>query len=62
MKKKHELSLDLPIVLQLGGGLGLELEESFHQLLSVTIPVQYVVVCGKNTEVKQTLEEVLVRA
>eukprot|EP01117_Protostelium_nocturnum_P015447 TRINITY_DN5997_c0_g1_i2.p1 TRINITY_DN5997_c0_g1~~TRINITY_DN5997_c0_g1_i2.p1 ORF type:complete len:533 (-),score=120.43 TRINITY_DN5997_c0_g1_i2:66-1664(-) len=59
LKMKHNLDPNLPIVLQLGGGLGLEMEESFHQLLSVSVPVHYVVVTGKNKQVKQILENVL---
>jgi len=53
------LAGDRPIVLQLAGGFGVgPVRKILDALLSLDIPVEVVVVCGKNAELKKDLEKV----
>ena len=55
--QKHELRRDRKVVLQLSGGFGVgPVETIARSLLSMSIPIQLVVVAGKNTALKQRLE------
>ena len=50
---------DRPILLQLAGGFGVgPIEKLFNGILSLDIPLEIVVVAGKNEEVKRELEQV----
>lgn len=50
---------DRPILLQLAGGFGVgPIEKLFDGILSLDIPLEIVVVAGKNQEVKRELEQV----
>jgi processive 1,2-diacylglycerol beta-glucosyltransferase len=54
---KHGLDGTRPIVLQLAGGFGVgPIEKLFTSLLQVPLPLQTVVVCGRNAAVKGDLE------
>jgi processive 1,2-diacylglycerol beta-glucosyltransferase len=54
---KHGLDGTRPIVLQLAGGFGVgPIEKLFTSLLKVPLPLQIVVVCGRNAAVKGDLE------
>lgn len=51
---------DRPVVLQLAGGFGVgPIEKLFRGLLSVEVPLEIVVVAGKNQEARRELEQVL---
>ncbi|HEY4309064.1 MAG TPA: glycosyltransferase [Pirellulales bacterium] len=50
---------DRPILLQLCGGFGVgPVEAVFRSLLAVEKPAEVVVVCGRNAELKETLEKI----
>jgi processive 1,2-diacylglycerol beta-glucosyltransferase len=50
---------DRPILLQLCGGFGVgPVEAVFRSLLAVEKPAELVVVCGRNAELKETLEKI----
>jgi processive 1,2-diacylglycerol beta-glucosyltransferase len=52
---------DRPILLQLAGGFGVgPIEKLFGGILSIEIPLEIVVVAGKNEDVKRELEQVAV--
>lgn len=58
-RRKHGLSTDLPVVLQLAGGFGVgPVEGIFKALLAVEKPAHVVVVCGKNAELKTKLGKI----
>jgi len=53
---KHKIAGDWPVVLQLCGGFGVgPVEQVYQGLLEVTTPVDLVVICGRNEELKQRL-------
>lgn len=53
------LTIDRPVLLQLCGGFGVgPVEAVFRSLLAVEKPVQIVVVCGRNEELKEALEKI----
>ncbi len=55
--RKHGLTDDRPILLQLSGGFGVGPVEKMSQaLLSMKIPIQLVVVAGRNQALKERLE------
>jgi processive 1,2-diacylglycerol beta-glucosyltransferase len=55
--KSLGLSADIPVVLQVAGGFGVgPIEELYRALLSIESPTQFLVVCGKNAEVKKKLD------
>ena len=57
--KKHGLAGDRPIVLQLSGGFGVgPVEQLYRALLEVEIPLQVVVVTGRNQELRAQLEPI----
>ena len=48
---------DRPVVLQLAGGFGVgPIEQIYCTILSVETPLELVVVCGRNTELKEQLD------
>ncbi len=54
---RHNLKGDRPIVLQLAGGFGVgPVERLYGQLLKVEIPLEVVVVCGRNERLKGELQ------
>ncbi len=54
--RRHDLAGDRPIVLQLGGGFGVGPVETIYQtLLAVDLPVEIVVVAGRNEVLRQEL-------
>lgn len=54
---KHGLAHDRPVLLQLAGGFGVgPIEQIYRAILSVEVPLQVVVIAGKNLEVKGQLE------
>lgn len=58
-RKKHGLSTDRPVLLQLAGGFGIgPIEQIFKALLAIERPLHAVVVCGKNAELKRRLNAV----
>ncbi|MCG3119027.1 MAG: Processive diacylglycerol beta-glucosyltransferase [bacterium] len=58
--RAHGLSGDRPIVLQMTGGLGMgPVEKIFKAVLTVTMPLEVVVVAGRNQELKQRLEQIV---
>jgi processive 1,2-diacylglycerol beta-glucosyltransferase len=60
-RRKHGLSTDRPVILQLAGGFGVgPIEKIFSTLLTVERPAHTVVVCGKNAELKRKLGAVKV--
>jgi processive 1,2-diacylglycerol beta-glucosyltransferase len=60
-RRKHGLSSDRPVVLQLAGGFGVgPIEGMLKALLAVEVPMHVVVVCGKNAELKAKLGKVTV--
>lgn len=60
---KHNLSLDRPIILLMGGGCGLgPVEELVRTLRTLQRPLHLVVVCGRNATLKTRLERVKVAA
>jgi processive 1,2-diacylglycerol beta-glucosyltransferase len=57
--RRHGLSGDRPVVLQLAGGFGVgPIEQLYRGILSVEVPLEVVVVAGKNVKAKQQLEAV----
>lgn len=57
--KSQGLAGDRPIVLQLAGGFGVgPIERLFRELLEVEVPLEIVVVAGKNEAVKAELEKI----
>ena len=62
-RRKHGLSTDRPVVLQLAGGFGVgPIEGMLKTLLAIEKPTHIVVVCGKNAELKSKLGKVAVPA
>jgi processive 1,2-diacylglycerol beta-glucosyltransferase len=60
---RQGLAGDRPILLQLAGGFGVgPIEKIFNGILSIEIPLELVVVAGKNEEVKRDLEAIAVPA
>jgi processive 1,2-diacylglycerol beta-glucosyltransferase len=60
-RRKHDLSADRPVILQLAGGFGVgPIEQILTTLLTVEKPLHAVVVCGKNAELKKKLGSVKV--
>ena len=56
---KHGLAGDRPIVLQLAGGFGVgPIERIFRGILSIDMPLDVVVVAGRNEAAKEELEKV----
>ena len=56
---RQQLTGDRPIILQLAGGFGVgPIEKLFGGVLSVEIPLEVVVVAGKNQDVKRELERI----
>jgi processive 1,2-diacylglycerol beta-glucosyltransferase len=52
------LSGDRPIVLLLSGGFGVgPVEQIFHAVLTIESPIEVVVVCGRNEELRQKLSQ-----
>jgi processive 1,2-diacylglycerol beta-glucosyltransferase len=59
--KRQRLSGERPIVLQLAGGFGVgPIEKIYRQLLEVEVPLEVVVVSGRNEKVKKSLQDVSV--
>ena len=59
--RRQGLVGDRPLILQLAGGFGVgPIEKLFNGILSIEIPLEIVVVAGKNEEVKRELERVSV--
>ena len=59
--RRHGLAGDRPVVLQLAGGFGVgPIEQLYRAVLSVEVPLEVVVVAGKNLKAKQQLEAVKV--
>jgi len=57
--RRHGLAGDRPVVLQLAGGFGVgPIEQLYRGVLSVEVPLQVVVVAGKNVKAKEQLEAV----
>jgi processive 1,2-diacylglycerol beta-glucosyltransferase len=58
-RKKHGLSTDRPVILQLAGGFGVgPIVKLYQSLLSIERSLDVVVVAGRNVEVKSDLEKV----
>jgi len=58
---QHDLIGDRPIVLQLSGGFGVgPIERIFRGILEIDIPLEVIVVTGRNEAVKAQLEQVVV--
>jgi processive 1,2-diacylglycerol beta-glucosyltransferase len=56
---KHGLAGDRPVVLQLSGGFGVgPIEQIYRAILDVEVPIEVVVIAGKNEEVRQQLKAV----
>lgn len=59
--RRHGLAGDRPVVLQLAGGFGVgPIEQLYRGILSVDVPLEVVVVAGKNAKAKAQLEAVKV--
>lgn len=57
--KRQKLTGDRPIVLQLAGGFGVgPIEKLYQALLDIEVPLEVVVVTGRNEKVKATLQTV----
>lgn len=57
----HGLNGDRPIVLQMTGGLGMgPVEKIFKSLLAVKLPLEVIVVAGRNQELQLRLEQIAV--
>lgn len=53
------LAGDRPIILQSAGGFGVgPIEEMYRALLSIEMPAEFLIVCGKNAELKKKLDKV----
>lgn len=58
-RAKFGLSADRPVLLQLAGGFGVgPIEKLYRALLNVEVPSQFVVVTGRNEQVRQQLQTV----
>lgn len=58
---RHGLRGDRPIVLQLAGGFGVgPIEQLYRGLLEIDVPLEVIVVSGRNEELKRRLEQVAV--
>lgn len=56
-RTRQGLSADRPVILQLAGGFGVgPIEQIYCTILSVATPLELVIVCGKNTELKSQLD------
>jgi processive 1,2-diacylglycerol beta-glucosyltransferase len=61
--EKYRLDHDRPVILQMAGGFGVgPIEKLYRALLEVEVPLQVLVVTGRNEEVKSQLEAVAVPA
>jgi processive 1,2-diacylglycerol beta-glucosyltransferase len=59
--RNQDLVGDRPIILQLAGGFGVgPIEKLFRAVLDVRTPLEVVVVCGRNAEARQQLDQVTV--
>lgn len=57
--KKHGLAGERPVILQMAGGFGVgPIEKLYQALLQVEIPLDVMVVTGRNPELKQQLERI----
>lgn len=57
--RAHGLAGDKPVVLQLAGGFGVgPIEATYRQILSITKPMEIVVVTGRNEDAKKTLGKI----
>ncbi|MFH1613031.1 MAG: glycosyltransferase [bacterium] len=57
--KSHNLTGNKPIILQLAGGFGLgPIETIYKELLKIKIPLEIVVVVGKNESIKKKLDKI----
>jgi processive 1,2-diacylglycerol beta-glucosyltransferase len=57
--KSHDLVGDRPIILQLAGGFGVgPIEKLYRGVLSVEVPLEVVVVAGRNASAREQLEKV----
>jgi processive 1,2-diacylglycerol beta-glucosyltransferase len=55
--RRQEIGGDRPVVLQLAGGFGVgPIEQIYCTILGVETPLELVVVCGRNTELKAQLD------
>jgi processive 1,2-diacylglycerol beta-glucosyltransferase len=60
-RKRHGLKGDRPVVLQLAGGFGVgPIEQIFRGVLAIDLPLEIVVVAGRNEAAKKQLEKVAV--
>ncbi|MEX2460453.1 MAG: glycosyltransferase [Paenibacillaceae bacterium] len=61
LMEKHGLSSNQPIVMVMGGGLGMIGQEFIQLLQSDALPktIQFVIICGHNHKLKQTLTQAL---
>jgi processive 1,2-diacylglycerol beta-glucosyltransferase len=58
--KRHGLAGDRPIVLQLSGGFGVgPIEKIYRAILDVEVPLEIVVVSGRNAKLKASLERIV---
>ena len=56
VRKRYGLRDDLPVMLVLGGGFGMgPVEEILSELNKLSTPIQIVVVCGRNEELRRDL-------
>jgi processive 1,2-diacylglycerol beta-glucosyltransferase len=56
---RHGLKGDRPIILQLAGGFGVgPIEKLFHAILEVELPLEIVVVAGRNEKLKTQLQKI----
>ena len=59
--RRQGLKGDRPIVLQLAGGFGVgPIEKLFSAILEVEIPIELVVVAGRNEKLRRRLEKLLI--
>lgn len=57
-RAKHGLTGDRPVILQLAGGFGVgPVEKLFDAVLDVEIPLELVVVAGRNTDLQERLSQ-----
>jgi processive 1,2-diacylglycerol beta-glucosyltransferase len=62
LRAQHALRDDAPLLLVSAGALGVSAAERIVEVLGqLTMPVQVVVVCGKNEKLKQTVQQQLAR-
>jgi processive 1,2-diacylglycerol beta-glucosyltransferase len=55
---RHGLTGDRPVLLQLAGGFGVgPVEQLFDAVLAVDVPIELVVVAGRNEELRQRLQQ-----